>query len=328
MASSNFVNNILPALYVIAILFFSSSSVLSRPTIRNLPVPSLGPHNFAFDSLGRGPYTGVMDGRILMYQNSRNRFVDFAFTSPNRTRALCDGVKNLNLLSICGRPLSLAFFHRTRQLFIADATLGLFVVGRNGGRATQLATSADGIPFTFTVGLDVDQSSGNVYFTDASSTAGIDNVPLILSSRDSTGRLLKYDRRTKRVSVLLSGISGAAGVAISKDRSFLLVTEFVGSRIQKYWLRGPKANTAEVILHITAGIPDNIRRTESGDFWVALTSAKGELLGIRINGSGTILETLTFSPQFQAPTLAEVQQYKDTIYLGSLMGANVGVYQT
>jgi hypothetical protein len=40
-------------------------------------------------------------------------------------------------------------------------------------------------------------------------------------------------------------------------------------RLRKYWLKGEKAGTSE-ILAILPGAPDNIRVNEDGDFWVAL----------------------------------------------------------
>lgn len=41
-----------------------------------------GPESVAFDPLGRGPYTGVADGRILFWDGKS--WKDFAYTSPNR----------------------------------------------------------------------------------------------------------------------------------------------------------------------------------------------------------------------------------------------------
>lgn len=41
-----------------------------------------GPESVAFDPLGRGPYTGVADGRVLFWNGES--FTDFAYTSPNR----------------------------------------------------------------------------------------------------------------------------------------------------------------------------------------------------------------------------------------------------
>lgn len=90
-----------------------------------------------------------------------------------RSKAVCDGRVDLNSGPTCGRPLGLGLNHKTSQLYIADAYSGLLVVGRGGGLATPIATSAEGVPFGFPNSLDVDQLTGKVYFTDASSVYGI-----------------------------------------------------------------------------------------------------------------------------------------------------------
>lgn len=68
----------------------------------------------------------------------------------------------------CGRPLGLQFHRATRDLYIADAYYGLLRVSQKGGVATKLAASAEGVGFGFTNGVDVDQRTGMVYFTDSS----------------------------------------------------------------------------------------------------------------------------------------------------------------
>lgn len=47
---------------------------------------AFGPESFAFDALGDGPYTGISDGRIIKFQQIKNRYywTDFAITVPNR----------------------------------------------------------------------------------------------------------------------------------------------------------------------------------------------------------------------------------------------------
>lgn len=83
---------------------------------------------------------------------------------------------------------------------------------------------------------------------------------------------MKYDPTTKQVSVLLRGLSGSAEVAVSADGSFVLVTELIGKRIQKFWIKGPKTNTAETIINMQ-GRPNKIRRAAGllGEyFWVAV----------------------------------------------------------
>lgn len=130
------------------------------------------------------------------------------------------------------------------------------------------------------------------------------------------------------MTVLVSGLSGPAGVAVSDDSSYLIFTEFITMRIQKYWLTGPKANTAEIILNVT-GNPDNVKRTSSGDFWIAVTiTPQVQLTGIKIDGFGNVLRNLTFSPHFQAPSIiTDVQEYGDALLLGSLDGPYLGVYR-
>ncbi|MFS7928453.1 putative strictosidine synthase [Helianthus anomalus] len=52
-----------------------------------------------------------------------------------------------------------------------------------------------------------------------------------------TGRLLKYPR-TQRVTVLISGLAGTGGPAVSSDRKYILVPDYVNKKIQRYWQKG------------------------------------------------------------------------------------------
>ncbi|KAA8550131.1 hypothetical protein F0562_001815 [Nyssa sinensis] len=128
-----------------------------------------GPESMAFDPQGRGPYTGVADGRILFWNGKA--WTDFAYTSPIRSE-ICDPkpshVSYRKNEHICCRPLGLQFDKKTGDLYIADAYFGLMKVGPEGGMATSLATEARGVPLRFTSDLDVDDE-GNIYFTDSSS---------------------------------------------------------------------------------------------------------------------------------------------------------------
>ena len=69
----------------------------------------------------------------------------------------------------CGRPLGLKFDLKTCELYIADSSFRLMKVGPNGGIASLLANTAEGIPFGFTNGLDIDYDNRLIYFTDSSS---------------------------------------------------------------------------------------------------------------------------------------------------------------
>lgn len=100
-------------------------------------------------------------------------------------------------------------------------------------------------------------------------------MPSILTG-DKSGRLMKYNRSSKEVTILLRGLAFANGVALSKDRSFVLVAETTTCRILRLWLDGPNAGNFEVFADLP-GFVDNIRRNSKGEFWVALHAKKGVL---------------------------------------------------
>lgn len=82
----------------------------------------------------------------------------------------CGGSQNhVPLEHICGRTLGLSFSGLNGELYIADAYMGLLVVGPNGGLASKVASEAQGTPFGFTNGVEIHPTNGAVYFTDSSS---------------------------------------------------------------------------------------------------------------------------------------------------------------
>ncbi|KAF5447363.1 hypothetical protein F2P56_032919 [Juglans regia] len=232
-----------------------------------------GPESIAFDPLGRGPYTGVADGRVLFWDGQS--WTDFAYTSSNRSE-LCNPkplpLSYLKNEHICGRPLGLRFDKKTGDLYIADAYFGLMKVGPEGGLAISLTTEAEGVPLRFTNDLDIDDE-GNVYFTDSSTKYQRRNFLQLIFSAENTGRVLKYNPTTKETSVLLRNLQFPNGVSLSKDGSFFVFCEGSIGRLRKYWLKGEKAGTSEV-LAVLPGFPDNVRTNEKGDFWVAIHSRR------------------------------------------------------
>lgn len=287
-------------------LFLSASIILVISTllslinhIRFLPYPSLeeddhqlqilqdiqvipiegtavGPESFAFDPNGEGPYTGVSDGRIIKWQENEVRWIDFAVTSPKRND--CEGLPDPERAEhICGRPLGLRFNERTGDLYIADAYMGLLVVGPHGGLAAKVATQAQGVAFRLTNGVDIDQSSGVVYFSDSSSRYERRNHISLIISGDKTGRLMKYDPKSEEIMVLLNNLSFPNGVALGQNGQFILVAETTNCRILKLWLESPKAGIVEVFAQLP-GFPDNIKRNPKGEFWVGIHSRRGKFL--------------------------------------------------
>lgn len=74
----------------------------------------------------------------------------------------------LELEHICGRPLGIKFDKKSGDLYIADAYLGLQVVGPAGGLATPLVTQVEGQPLRFTNDMDISEDEDVIYFSDSS----------------------------------------------------------------------------------------------------------------------------------------------------------------
>ncbi|KAL8095277.1 protein STRICTOSIDINE SYNTHASE-LIKE 2-like [Apium graveolens] len=232
-----------------------------------------GPESFAFDVNGEGPYTGVSDGRIIKWNQHQRRWSNFSVTTPDRIG--CEGPHNhTETEDVCGRPLGLCSNKKTGDVYIADAYMGLLVVGPNGGLATKLTSEAEGVPFKFTNGVDIDDTTGDVYFTDSSSLYSRRNYDLVLLTGDKTGRLLKYNIHTKETTVILKNLYFPNGVALSKNKDFLIFAETSTCRVFRLWLQpSQKAGKLEVFTELP-GYPDNIKMNDNGEFWVALGSLK------------------------------------------------------
>ncbi|TMW87029.1 hypothetical protein EJD97_020513 [Solanum chilense] len=298
-----------------------------------LKLQTSGPDSAAFDPKGDGPYECVGDGRVIKYQDPNVGFTEFAITSPNRTKKRCDGTNDPISQLVCGRPYGLGFYDKTGDLYITDAYYGLVMAKPSGGLVTPVATSFEGAPFAFLDSLDIDQEMGIIYFVDSGAIFRTGNRLLIALSGDTTGRLFKYDIATKQVTLLLNKLSGPAGIALSKDKSYLLVSETIAKKIRRFWLTGAKANSSDVFANID-GNPDNIKRTELGDFWVAVVSIKLKYLiipaiistGQRMNEKGEVVETRDFTAQFKGINgITEVQEHNCKLYVGSLDQKFIGV---
>ncbi|KAL6294952.1 hypothetical protein ACE6H2_003094 [Prunus campanulata] len=303
----------------------------------------VGPESIAFDCHGQGPYVGVSDGTILKWQGPSLGWIEFAFTSPNRPRKLCDGSTNATNEPICGRPLGLKFNSKTCDLYIADAYFGLLKTGPNGGKPEVLASSLGGVPFMFINALDVDEETGIVYFTDTSTVFQRRVWMQSILAGDKTGRLLKYDPCTKEVTVLLHDLGFANGVALSKDKSFILVAESAPFTIHRLWLRGSKAPAFELFAQLERP-PDNIKSNYRGEFWVALNSGRGVKEAVNIETSdkwlnvndpvaakfdeqGKVVQVLDGEGGPALESVSEVEEQNGNLWVGSAVKPYVGVVE-
>ncbi|KAJ1404179.1 Strictosidine synthase, conserved region [Sesbania bispinosa] len=357
------------ALFAITFAFFNKQRLFAPPPISGskdqlhsatiLHVSgAVGPESLVFDSHGEGPYTGVADGRILKWEGEERGWTEFAVTSSNRTDCVRPFAPELE--HVCGRPLGLRFDKKSGDLYIADAYLGLKVVGPTGGLATQVATEAEGQLFNFTNDMDISEDEDVIYFTDSSTIFQRRQFMLVLLSGDKTGRLMKYNKLTKEVTVLLRGLAFPNGVSLSKDGSFVLVAETTTCRILRLWLHGPNAGQVDTFA-VLPGFPDNVRRNSEGQFWVALhakgtpfakwvtsnswagnallkfglnfkllhtsfAGSKPHAVAIKLSDKGVILEVLEDCEGKTLKFISEVEEKDGKLWIASVLMPFIGIY--
>jgi len=199
-------------------------------------------------------YTSVHLGHVL-------KIVDNQIIPIVKFGKVCDGFHEEH---ICGRPLGLSM-DKNGFLYVADAYYGIFKVDMKSknqyGTMQQLVSmenEIDGfrpkIPNSVIVASD-----GAVYWTDSDRNFALfDGLYTVFT--DATGRLLKYDQKTKMNTVLVKNIHFANGLEMSDDESFLIISETGRYRVLKYYLKGPNAGNTEVFVDGLPGMPDNVKK--------------------------------------------------------------------
>lgn len=217
---------------------------------RLLEDAGVGPEDVAFDAEGR-LYTGFEDGRIARLKRPNHEPRLFAETG--------------------GRPLGMVF-DPLGNLLVADAVKGLLSISPQG-EVSVLATGLNDRPFGFLDDLDIGPD-GTIYMSDASLRFGYGSHRLAILEHGGDGQLLGWNPVTRGVYVLLDGLQFPNGIVVEPSGESLLFAETGAYRIRRYWLRGERAGTTEVVAENLPGFPDNISRVSDGRIWVPLSSPR------------------------------------------------------
>ena len=212
--------------------------------------------------LGNTVYATTREGWIIRYDEDTGEVSKWANTQ--------------------GSPLGIAF-DTSNNLIVADAYKGLLSISA-AGEITVLTDTINGESIHYADDLDI-ADDGKIYFSDASSKFGAQQFGgtyaaslLDIMEHGGHGRLLVYDPEFQTTSIVLDGLNFANGVAIDNHSRFVLVNETGAYRIHKYWLKGDKKGTSELLIDNLPGFPDNIVRGPEGRFWVGLVSPRNQLL--------------------------------------------------
>lgn len=224
------------------------------------------PESFAVHS--GNIYTGLGDGRIV-------RIIGDKMETVCRTGKECAGQHEEH---ICGRPLGLEF-NKKGLLYVVDAYHGLFTVDVKTGKKNNIlpsTTIVDGHNLTFLNDLVIDEKEEVIYLTQSSTKWDIGMVLVSIIEHDSSGRLLKYNLKTKKVHTVLTGLSFPNGLVYSKDGMSLIIAEGNKNQLFKYHLKGPKTSLYTDFSEVLPGEPDNISKNPRGNYWVGISTARSK----------------------------------------------------
>jgi sugar lactone lactonase YvrE len=217
--------------------------------------PAPGPDTIAFDGIGY-LYTGLGDGRVVRI-------------SP-------DGTRTDTIGRIDGRATGVVFDTRG-NLLVADEGRGRVHRLESDGKVEPLVRDIDGEPMMLVNDLAVG-NDGLVYITESSTRFTLEQLRLEILEHRPNGRIVLYDPARRAARVLVSGLYFPNGIVVSPDQSHLLFTETTAYRVSRYWLRGPKAGTLEVLLDNLPGFPGDVTVSESGRYWLSLLARRSALV--------------------------------------------------
>jgi sugar lactone lactonase YvrE len=255
-----------------------------RPTapagLRVIATSGHGTEDVAITPHGR-VVTGVADGRLLVIDPAT-------------------GAETL-LADTRGRPLGIEV-HPHGGLVVCDAHRGLLHVDDDGD-VTVLADGIDGVPFVFCNNAAVGRD-GTIWFTDSSTTFGIEHWRGDLIEHRPTGRLIRRDPDGTQT-VVLDGLAFANGVALAADESFVVVAETGAYGLRRVWLApgpdGQRPGDGEAFGHVLPGFPDNISTGNDGNIWVAIASPRDAALDMLLPRMPVLRKAVWAMPQRLQP---------------------------
>ena len=254
------------------------------------PVPSMGAEDVVVSAEGV-VLTGTEDGAIWALD-----------PLTGSTRRVAD---------TGGRPLGLELLGRD-HLLVCDARRGLLKVSPTTGEVEVLLDLVEGRPMKFCNNAAV-AADGTIWFSDSSLHYGVAEWKDDFVQDTGSGRLLRRDP-DGTVTVVLTGLRFANGVALAADESNVCVAETRGRTVVRHWLTGPRAGERDHLVADLPGYPDNISRGSDGLIWVTIGSPVDGLVEVLGRAPLALRRLVTRIPEALQPKPRQtirVQAYDD-----------------
>ena len=180
-----------------------------------------------------------------------------------------------------GRPLGLKFDSKG-NLLVADAYRGILSFNPQG-RMSVLVDHVNNQPLVYANAVD-EGPDGTIYFSESSvkfgaeANGGVFEASLLdIMEHGGHGRLLALDT-SGNTHELIDGLNFANGVSVSHDGKSVLVIETGSYRVLRYWLKGDKAGSTDVVIDNLPGFPDNLSKGYDEKYWLGLVSPRSPAL--------------------------------------------------
>lgn len=224
----------------------------------------LGPESLLVEN--EAIYTGTQDGVLVEIYNGKIRR-EIRFRNEPRG--------SYEQEPMCGRPLGIRRLN-SEEIVVMDAYFGIFSVNFNRGTFKQIfdpSVEVDGESLKFLNDVDV-VDEDLIIFTDSSSKWPRRDFLKIAMEGVPNGRVFTLIPSTGEVNVLMKSLYFANGIQLFPDKKSFLVAETMMARIKRHWISGPKRGTTEIFAENLPGLPDNIRLSTDGTFWVAMAGVR------------------------------------------------------
>lgn len=248
------------------------------------------------------------------------------------------------LVDTKGRPLAMAR-HPDGRLIICDAHRGLLALDARGALEV-LSTEQGGVPFHFVDDVAI-TADGTVYFTDASAHFTVEDYKLELLEHQLTGRVLRYDVRSKTTSLVVGGFNLANGITLSPDEQSVIVAETGAYQLWRVFIDPARFGQKERFGPTLPGFPDNLRFSPSRQvYWVAVGAPRDPIVDalaewpqlraviaglpefvqpapvrhatvVAFDLEGRVVETLRYRGADAYSPIASVLEHDGFLYLGS-----------
>ncbi|XP_055891349.1 mucin-2-like [Biomphalaria glabrata] len=190
----------------------------------------------------------------------------------------------------CGFLISIQM-NADNMLVVLDAYRGLYEVNPKTGSSRLIYDAkslVNGRPSIYLNDI-VFMPGGTIIMSDSSPTFDYANEFWIRFEGRPDGRLLGFHPGNGQVKEILAGLAYPTGLEITTDGQALLVAEAGRARILRLELAKEKFFQKSVFTENLPGMPEHIRRTKRGSYWVGLTYP-------RYQGEVSIMDQYSNSP--------------------------------